>query len=298
MMMNDNPVENPTPTPMPLPRRVNTPRPNNRQPVRVNMWSIIQTILLVALLSASVFTMWTPNNLFSNQALDNMLVVMQSNATPTATMVLTTATPSPKPRIGLVSGHWGNDSGAVCDDGVTEKDVNLRIATLVKQYLTEAGYTVDLLQEFDNRLNQYEGLAVISIHNDSCKFIDNDKTGFKVAAASSDIHPEKVNRLLTCMVQRYASITGMRYHPNTITEDMTSYHAFREINSNTPAAIIETGFLNLDKQILTQKPDVVAKGVTAGLICYAQNESISTQTAPTAPPPQAAPKEPTRTRIP
>ena len=34
-------------------------------------------------------------------------------------------------RIGIVSGHWGHDSGAVCDNGTTEQQVNLAIATLV-----------------------------------------------------------------------------------------------------------------------------------------------------------------------
>jgi N-acetylmuramoyl-L-alanine amidase len=59
---------------------------------------------------------------------------------------------------------------------------------------------------------------------------------------------------------------------------MTSYHAFSEINENTPAAIIEVGFLNLDRTILTQKPDVVARGISDGITCFLNNENIASET--------------------
>jgi len=55
---------------------------------------------------------------------------------------------------------------------------------------------------------------------------------------------------------------------------MSSYHAFDEIDIDTPAAIIETGFLNLDRQILTQEPDRIADGISKGILCYIYNESI------------------------
>lgn len=55
---------------------------------------------------------------------------------------------------------------------------------------------------------------------------------------------------------------------------MTNYHAFTEVNTETPAVIIETGFLNLDQQILTTRPDLIADGIVNGLLCYIRNESI------------------------
>ena len=57
-------------------------------------------------------------------------------------------------------------------------EANLKIATLVVQKLKDLGYTVDLLEEFDARLDQYNGMALISIHNDSCDYINDDATGF------------------------------------------------------------------------------------------------------------------------
>ena len=52
------------------------------------------------------------------------------------------------------------------------------------------------------------------------------------------------------------------------------YHAFSEIDPNTITAIIETGFLNLDREILTHETERVAGGVTQGILCFINNESV------------------------
>jgi N-acetylmuramoyl-L-alanine amidase len=239
----------------------------------------LQTVISVGVVVATLFTLWTPENLFSNRLLEQMLVSIQP--TPGIAGNLPTPTESPRPRIGIVAGHAGNDSGSVCADGLTEAQVNMKIATLVQQDLMKEGYDVDLLQEFDSRLSGYHGLALISIHNDSCDYINDEATGFKVAAAMSNPHPEKATRLTACLVQRYQAATNMRYHYNTITDDMTQYHAFSEINNQTTAAIIETGFLNLDRQILVEQTDKVAQGVVNGILCFIRNEDVPTQALPT-----------------
>jgi N-acetylmuramoyl-L-alanine amidase len=235
-------------------------------------WKALSSVFSVALVVATLFTLWTPDNLFSNQMLDRMFEAVKPVVP--AGGEISTATPSPRQRIGIVAGHWGHDPGAVCDDGLTEESVNLKIATLVKEILQKEGFDVDLLKEFDTRLSGYRALALISIHNDSCKYINDEATGFKVAAAASSVFPEKATRLTACLSQRYQAITGLNFHYNTVTADMTAYHAFGEIYNDTPAAIIETGFLNLDRDILTNKTDLVAKGVASGILCFVRNEDI------------------------
>ncbi|HEY9087235.1 MAG TPA: N-acetylmuramoyl-L-alanine amidase [Anaerolineaceae bacterium] len=242
---------------------------------RTSAFNALQTIISAAIVLATLFTLWTPANLFSNDLLDKMFLALQPGGeqqVPAGDWP--TPTPLPAPRIGIVSGHWGNDSGTVCSDGLTEEQVNLRIAAQVEKNLKAAGYDVDLLQEKDARLSQYQATVLVSIHNDSCDYINNEATGYKVAAAMSTSYPEKAARLTACLTQRYAEITGMRFHFNTITPDMTSYHAFDEINSNTTAAIIETGFLNLDRDMLVNHYETVAEGVSAGILCYIRNENI------------------------
>jgi N-acetylmuramoyl-L-alanine amidase len=234
-------------------------------------WKALSTVLSVALVAATILTMWMPASLFSSSMLDRMLASVRP-AGPAVN--LPTPTNSPRPRIGLVAGHWGNDSGSVCDDGLTEMEVNLRIATMVQELLNKAGYDVDLMQEFDPRLTAYKALALVSIHNDSCQYVNDEATGFKVAAAYSSVFPEKATRLTACLSQRYAAITGLPFHYNTVTRDMTEYHAFSEIHNETTAAIIETGFLNRDRQILTEHTDLVAEGVASGILCFVRNEDI------------------------
>jgi N-acetylmuramoyl-L-alanine amidase len=173
----------------------------------------------------------------------------------------------------------GNDSGATCYDGegnvtLTEADVNLSIATLVQRSLTERGYQVDLLNEFDTRLNGYRAAALVSIHNDSCEYINDQATGFKVAASLETRDINRAQRLTACLTDRYQNMTGLFFHANSITADMTQYHAFSEIDPNTVTAIIETGFLYLDQDILTKQTDVVAEGVTQGILCFINNESV------------------------
>ena len=133
---------------------------------------------------------------------------------------------------------------------------------------------MDLLREFDTRLNGYRALAIISIHNDSCEYINDEATGFKVAAALNTNDLNRANRLTACLVDRYQGITNMTFHAGSITGDMREYHAFREIDPSTVAAIIETGFLNLDREMLTKQTDRVAAGVAEGILCFANNENV------------------------
>jgi N-acetylmuramoyl-L-alanine amidase len=228
--------------------------------------------VLVALIVATLFTFWA-----NPGAMPEMLIEQITYSTNLATPVpvdMPTPTPRARPLIGIVAGHSGNDSGAVCPDGLTERSVNEKVAAFVKQNLTEQGFDVDILQEFDPRLNNYLASLLVSVHADSCDFINDQATGYKVSSALANPHPERAARLVGCLRNRYGQITGLALH-NSITADMTSYHAFVEINSDTTAAIIELGFLNLDRVFLTEKPDVAAQGITAGILCYMNNENIT-----------------------
>jgi N-acetylmuramoyl-L-alanine amidase len=231
-------------------------------------------LVLVAGIAATIFVLFTPNS-FLSVNFSHILAeaVTYSEATPTPKWP--TPTPRPLPKIGIVAGHWGrdNDPGAVCPDGLTELQVNQDIAARVQQQLIDEGFDVDLLKEFDPKLSGYRALALVSIHADSCQYINDEATGFKVAASADNNRPESTERLVACLKNRYAKITGLQQH-NSITPDMSSYHTFSELDPNTPAAIIETGFLNLDRQILTQQPDLIAEGITQGILCYIYNQSI------------------------
>ena len=240
------------------------------------MFYQLQMVLIVAFILATLFTAWTPASLLPGNLSERFAAVLAFQATETA--AFPTPTPRPRPVIGLVVGHWDdntNDPGAVCADGLTELEVNQGIATRVKEILVQEGFDVDLLREFDQKLQGYRSLTLVSIHADSCEFVNDEATGFKIAAALSNQYPERASRLTACIKDRYGKATGLPFHASTITNDMSSYHAFDEIDPNTNAVIIEVGFLNLDRQILTKGQDQIARGISDGILCYIRNEDIS-----------------------
>jgi N-acetylmuramoyl-L-alanine amidase len=171
-----------------------------------------------------------------------------------------------EPLVGIVSGHRGYDPGAVCPDGLTEAAVNYGIALEVIDLLNRQGIRADLLDEFDDRLTEYEADALVSIHADSCTIAG--ATGFKVARVTDSAIPEAEDQLVACLNENYAVYTGLPQHPASITDNMTDYHAFREIARHTPGAIIETGFLLDDRYLLEYKPKILARGIAAGIICF------------------------------
>jgi N-acetylmuramoyl-L-alanine amidase len=243
----------------------------------LNTGRVLQTTLSVAILVATLFVGFSPK-MFSgdiNAIISNAINPQTDQGVSVTTQINTV-------RIGIVSGHWGNgdDPGAVCADGTNEKDVNLAVSTLVRQKLEARGYQVDMLQEFDPKLDGYEGALLLSIHSDTCDAINSDATGFKVASSAYSTDRNLADRLTACLEQRYGVATGLQYRPGNITIDMTDYHAFSVINPVTTAGIIEIGFLNLDKDLLVNHPDTVAEGVTAGVLCFVTNESVQALSTP------------------
>jgi N-acetylmuramoyl-L-alanine amidase len=277
------------------PTPLHRPRSSQTNAGGFNFFRAFQTSLSIAFVMATLFTLWIPANLFGVKSYNEWTSI--SEITPNALPTTQVTTAPDVIRIGIIAGHSGiyNDPGATCPAGFlpdnleNEAQVNARIATLVQGKLVAEGYVVDLLDEFDSRLNGYNATVLVSIHNDSCSYINDEATGFKVAPAIvANPQQEKAERLTACLIDRYQKATsqdprypgGMNFHYNTITPDMTYYHAFYEISPTTTAAIIETGFLNLDREILTQNTDIVAEGINQGILCYLRNESISTTTTP------------------
>lgn len=277
--------ENPNPPDEPIIEELVKPgRPSKeRNPALFNFWSGLSTVLGAALLVATLFTIWTPGSVVDSSLEARMAQVFEAG--PLAgellpEMVADFDEQVQWENIGIVAGHYGYDPGAVCPNNVTEAELNLEIATLVQKMLTDQGFEVDLLQEFDDRLWGYQAAVVVSIHLDSCLYVNELATGFKVAAALSSRDAAESQRLTQCLSTRYGEITGLPYHAGSVTDDMTYYHAFNETDPRTMAAIIEAGFMNLDYRLITEETDLVAEGIVAGILCYLNNEPLQLQQNP------------------
>lgn len=254
-------------------------RPNvrrERPAAPSGMPRLLAVIIFGTALLALLRALWTPP-----PASEGAAPPATASARSLLSIFFPTPTPSPSPTpnptapvvlpVGIVAGHWGNDSGAVCDSGIREVDVNLAVAQRVVAALRAAGYPTDLLEEFDPRLTGYRARALVSIHADACLY--PEASGFKVARVEASAIPEVEDRLVDCLIRHYQARTGLPFHEGSITRDMTEYHAFYEIAPSTPGAIIEIGFLLADRDMLLHHQDLVAQGIVEGILCFLEGET-------------------------
>ncbi len=172
-------------------------------------------------------------------------------------------------QIVLISGHSGYDSGATCEDeagNVTlkEADIVANVAQRVAKRLSQAGADVTIFEEYDTRINGLQADVLLSIHADSCI----DVSGYKAARGLYSSIPDKDDELIDCINQAYSSATQLSEHSQSITHNMTEYHAWHRIAPTTPAAILEIGFLGGDQELLTKRTPLVAKGIADALLCF------------------------------
>lgn len=204
------------------------------------------------------------------------------------TITQNVALPIPVPvindRVAFISGHAGYDSGAICADDagnttITEAAVVADVTGQAANLLRRDGTDVAILQEYDPRINNLEVDVLISLHADSCI----NASGYKAAYHIFSVIPETDARLVDCIDIHYPRVTGLTQHADTITHNMTEYHAFRKVAPTTPAAILELGFLGGDQELLTTNAEVAARGVVESVRCFLEvDEATPTSTAVSA----------------
>lgn len=249
--------------------------------------------VFAALLASTIFT-WFTEPQFIRPSVVTDLLVAESTSVAAAVPITATpiaVTPNWLRRIGIVSGHRGpeNDPGAVCPDGFTEAEVNFAVAQIVVRALREQGFSVDLLDEFDPRLENYQAAALVSIHSNDCRDYGEFVSGFLVARAAARPAGGLDDVLAECIGRDYLRATQLERRFG-LTIDMTDYHTFREIHPLTPAAILELGFLLGDRDMLENQHDRMAGGIINGIMCFlnGENPALSAQETPTAESTEAA----------
>jgi N-acetylmuramoyl-L-alanine amidase len=254
------------------PASVDLPRPENRAGSLIRGWALscLSRSFLIFAIGAGVMLvlmfmliLQRPADLISVALPPTLATVLPPRPTRTPTV---TPTPEPPP-VALLAGHSGGiDPGANCPDGLREVDVTTDVAKRVKGILEASGYRVDILAEFDARLNaakrDYSPRAFLAIHADSCVYY---ASGYKVARASSSASPLEDDRLVRCVSTAYAAATLLPFHAGSITSDMTQYHGLNEINPQTPGAIIELGFLGSQHDMLKNRRAMLAEAIASGL---------------------------------
>lgn len=157
--------------------------------------------------------------------------------------------------------------------GKLEWEVNYKIAEKVAYFLKKQGIEADILPA--TIPPGYSADAFVAIHADQNP--NSDYSGFKTAPALNKAASLGI-RLSGYIESEYRKATKMPLDKE-ITQAMVHYYAFNfnkfkhSINQQTPAVIVETGYLsNLkDQEFLINYPEVSAKGITNGILRFLNN---------------------------
>ena len=227
------------------------------------------TILFSALITATLLVTFSPGSEYIDQILPTL--------DQTAAQTNNASQGGPKKIIGIVPGHYGFDTGYQCGaeyNFVKENDVNLRLAVMVRDYLTNRGYSVDFLHEFDPELSDYTGLALVSIHANSCDPSPKTPSGFNVTTGGQNVYPSESKRLNDCLTYYYGQNSGLSFLGENYTPGEEYLYSFDTVNDYTTISIIHTGALSTDYRTISEKTESLAKGIADGIICYVENETV------------------------
>lgn len=228
----------------------------------------VQTVISIALVMATLLTLWNPRKVFNTPSLASLV---EAEATKAA--LESESHTEGGNTIGILAGHWeDNNPGVVCADGLVEADINHDIATRVAEKLKKLGYSVDQFPEYDLKLLNYEGAAFVAIYSGSCADSPIPPSGFKIGGSFSAQNPEQIDQLATCIAQEYQAATNLPFTYEVISAENTSYHIFRDVSGNTPAVRLELGSLKTDRRILVDQAEKAADGIVAGILCFLNSE--------------------------
>ena len=197
-----------------------------------------------------------------------------------------------KPVIVIDAGHGGEDSAAV-DNGLFEKDINLRIALKLRDMLTVCGYEVRMTRETDisvydktagttrekkvsdlkNRtamINSDPGQILVSIHQN--KFEQPQYYGTQIFYAAQVPQSEK----LAGAVRQ--SVTGLLQPENKRELKPADQNIYILNHAEVPAVIVECGFLSNAEEAAKLSDDSyqqqMAFAIGCGVMSYA-NQKVS-----------------------
>ncbi len=253
----------------------NTPDPEEipveeaeKKPTAYTVMSGFQTVLSIAIVMATLLTLWNPRKLLSTPNLSALLRAEAAQEQETSSPIEDTTS-----HIGILAGHWQDNPGEVCSDGLIEADVNQALAARVSQTLTDMGYKVDVFPEYDLSLLNYHSAVFVAIYSGSCADSPQPPSGFKVASSLTAQIPDKVNQLAVCLSEQYQKATKLPFAYEVLNPDHPSYHIFRDIYAETPAVMIEVGSLKTDRSLIVGQAGTVSDGIVAGILCYLNGQT-------------------------
>ncbi len=174
------------------------------------------------------------------------------------------------PVIIIDAGHGGEDGGAVVQDNIVEKDINLAIAQKINDILSLFGFKTYMVRETDkliydsdsktqrqkknsdlrNRLslmNNFENCLYISVHQN--KYEDSRIWGAQTFYSPND----EQSPILAEFIQ--SSIISFTQPNNKRVIKKTGTNVFVIYNATKPAIMVECGFMSNNDELSKLKDD-------------------------------------------
>ncbi len=154
--------------------------------------------------------------------------------------------------------------------GVNEVDVNRAVAEAAAELLQDAGIDVTVLPA--TIPPGFAADAFVALHADGST--DSGVRGYKVSPPWRASPASRT--LVAALLEHYGAATGLPRDLNGVTYRMRGYYAFNSyryrhaIALNTPAAILEMGYLSngTDREYLLAHPEEAAAGLVAGILAF------------------------------
>lgn len=178
----------------------------------------------------------------------------------------------PSPVVFIDAGHGGNDGG--CFEGnIVEKDINLAIAKIVEEKLTEAGFGVLMSRSDDTYVakedrvkmaNEAQADIYVSIHQNSSD--DRSVSGMEVWYEGTDAG--RASKRLALLVS-HQTADGTQASEREVRGD-GEYYVTK--NTQMPACLIETGFLSNKEErarlASREYQEQIAAGIVQGITYF------------------------------
>lgn len=194
------------------------------------------------------------------------------------------------PVIIIDAGHGGEDGGAVVQENVVEKDINLSISLKINDILSLLGFNTYMVRETDkliydidsstlrqkknsdlrNRLslmNKFENCLYISIHQN--KFEDSRIWGAQTFYSPND----EQSPILAEFIQ--SSIISLTQPNNKRVIKKTGTNVFVIYNATKPAIMVECGFMSNNDELLKLKDNKYQNQMSFSIVNGILNYYIS-----------------------
>lgn len=194
------------------------------------------------------------------------------------------------PVIIIDAGHGGEDGGAVVQENVVEKDINLSISLKINDILSLLGFNTYMVRETDkliydidsstlrqkknsdlrNRLSlmdKFENCLYISIHQN--KFEDSRIWGAQTFYSPND----EQSPILAEFIQ--SSIISLTQPNNKRVIKKTGTNVFVIYNATKPAIMVECGFMSNNDELLKLKDNKYQNQMSFSIVNGILNYYIS-----------------------